>query len=54
MIYQIAQLHLEQYTPDIKIEISRDSCGTYDFYKADELIEMGRFAARESLKKKFE
>lgn len=52
MIYQIAQLHLEQYTPDIKIEISRDSCGTYDFYKADELIEMGRYAARESLKKK--
>lgn len=54
MIYQIAQLHLEQYTPDIKIEISRDSCGVYDFYKADELIEMGRFAARESLKKKTE
>jgi NTE family protein len=54
MIYQIAQLHLEKYTPDIKIEISRDSCGIYDFYKADELIEMGRYAARESLKKKSE
>jgi len=51
MIYHIAQLHLEQYTPDIKIEISRNSCGTYDFYKADELVEIGRLAAQESLKK---
>ena len=49
MIYQIAQLHLEQYNPDLMIEISRESCGTYDFYKAEELVEIGKFAARESL-----
>jgi NTE family protein len=49
MIYQIAQLHLEQYNPDIMIEISRESCGTYDFYKAEELVEIGRFATQKAL-----
>ncbi len=49
MISQIAQLHLEQYNPDIMIEISRESCGTYDFYKAEELVEIGRFATQKAL-----
>lgn len=49
MIYQIAQLHLEQYNPDILINVSRDSCGTYDFYKAEELVILGRQAARDAL-----
>lgn len=31
--------------PDVLINVSRDACGTYDFYKAKELIEMGRYAA---------
>ncbi len=35
--------------PDILVEISKKSCGTYDFYKAEELVEMGRCAAREKL-----
>ncbi len=54
MIYQIAQLHLAQYNPDIMIEVSSESCGMYDFYKAEELVEIGRIAARtanDSLKK---
>lgn len=46
MIHQIAQLHLKDYDPDRLIEISRDAAGTYDFYLAEELIEMGREAAR--------
>ena len=46
MIHQIAQLHLKEYHPDRLIEISRDSAGTYDFFKAEELIEMGRIAVR--------
>jgi len=49
MIYQIAQLHLEQYNPDLLINVSRDSCGTYDFFKAEELVEMGRAAAKEAV-----
>jgi len=44
MTHHMAQLSLQQYTPDILVEVSRDSCGTYDFYKAEELVSMGREA----------
>jgi len=50
MTYRLAQMNLENHNPDILIEVSRDSCGTYDFFKAKELIEMGRCATRKSLK----
>jgi len=30
--------------------ISRESAGTYDFYKAEELVEIGRLAFLESIK----
>jgi NTE family protein len=36
--------------PDILIEVSKKSCGTFDFFKAEELVETGRYATR----KKFE
>lgn len=49
MTYTIAQMALEKNPPDIMINISRDSAGTFDFYKADELIETGQLAARQSL-----
>ncbi len=46
-----AQLSIEQGKPDILINISRASCGTYDFYKAKELVEIGRIAAGKELQK---
>lgn len=49
MIYHNAQVNLEKHSPDILIEVSRYSCGTYDFFKADELIEFGRMAAIKAL-----
>ncbi len=48
---QLAQLTIEKGNPDILINISRDACGTYDFYKSKELIEMGRYAAATTLDK---
>ncbi|MHB9142365.1 MAG: patatin-like phospholipase family protein [Paludibacter sp.] len=42
MLLQIAKLTLELYAPDLLIEISRQSCGIFDFYKAAELIELGK------------
>jgi NTE family protein len=42
MLLQIAKLTLELYPPDLLIEISRQSCGIFDFYKATELIELGK------------
>lgn len=35
--------------PDILVEIAKKSCGTFDFYKAEELVEIGRFATKEKL-----
>lgn len=49
MTYHITQLTLEDYTPDILVNISRHACGTFDFYKAEEVVEIGRYAAIKSL-----
>jgi len=49
MTYQMGRMMLEQHSPDILIEISRDTCSTFDFYKAEELVETGRNAARKSI-----
>jgi NTE family protein len=35
--------------PEILVEISKKSCGTFDFFKAEELVEIGRYAVRERL-----
>lgn len=42
MLLQIAKLTLELNPPDLLIEISRQSCGIFEFYKAAELIELGK------------
>ena len=47
--YQLAQMLMEKHSPDILINVSRNSCGTFDFYKAEELVEIGRLAAIKSL-----
>jgi len=51
MLAQITKLSLELNPPDVLIQISRNSCGTFDFYKAGELIEIGKKTATESFKK---
>lgn len=45
MLAQISKLTLEISPPDILIEVSRQSYGTFDFYRAEEIIETGRKAA---------
>jgi NTE family protein len=50
LIHQISKMTIEKYPPDILVNISRNSCGTFDFYKAEELVEIGRHAAIKSLK----
>ena len=50
MLSQISKLTLELNPPDLLIEISRQSCGTFDFYKATEVIELGKKVTKESLK----
>ncbi len=50
MMNKLAMLSIEKFPPDILINISRNSCGTFDFYKAEELIEIGRDMANKSIK----
>lgn len=49
MLNQIASLTLEKEKVDIMIKISREAFGTYDFYKAGEIIHEGELAAIKSL-----
>ncbi len=46
---EMVKSSLKNNPPDMLIEISRYSCNIYDFYKADELIEMGRKATKLSI-----
>jgi NTE family protein len=45
----ITQTRLEKYPPDVLINISKASCKVYDFYKAQQQIEIGRYAAQKCL-----
>jgi NTE family protein len=47
--HRLAQMMVQAYPPDIMIEISRNSAGTFEFFKAEELVEMGRYAAKKKL-----
>jgi len=49
MLSQISRLSLELNPPDVIINISRQACGNFDFYKAEEVIEIGRNAAQKAL-----
>lgn len=51
MLSQITKLTLELNPPDLLIEVSRNACGTFDFYKATELIEAGKEATKKSLER---
>ena len=45
----LARLRLAAYEPDLLIELPRNIASAYEFYRARELIEMGRLQARAAL-----
>lgn len=47
MMNQADQMLLQQHQPDCIINISRENAGTFDFFRAEELVEIGRHAAAE-------
>jgi len=51
LTHHLSLMNIEKYKPDMLINISRYSGGTFDFFKAEELIETGRRAARKSIEK---
>ncbi len=49
MLSQITKLTIAMNPPDLLIEISRQTCGLFDFHKASELIEIGKEATKKSI-----
>jgi NTE family protein len=45
----IARQKLAAYPPDVVIEIPRNACGTLEFDRAAEMIELGRRKARDCI-----
>jgi NTE family protein len=45
----IARLKLAAYPPDYTVQIARNACGTFDFDRASEIINLGYTTAEESL-----
>jgi NTE family protein len=45
----IARQKIAAYPPDILIEIARNACGTLDFHRAEEMIELGYEKAKACL-----
>lgn len=48
---KISQHYIERYKPDILVSISKTACSTFDFYRAKEIIELGRQSFNEALLK---
>lgn len=44
----IARLKLAAYSPDVTIDVPRNACGYYEFWRAEELIELGRERAAQA------
>ncbi len=49
MLSQISKLTLELNPPDLLIDISRYACGTFDFHKAKEVVEIGKVVTSECI-----
>ncbi len=41
---RLTEVLIEVHQPDMVVNISRDTCSTFEFYKADELIKAGKHA----------
>jgi NTE family protein len=46
---KITNLMIEKYKPDILVNISRHICSTFDFFKAEEIIQLGKDAFNTAL-----
>ena len=42
---RISRFILASHSPDVIIDVPRNSCSFYDFYRAEEMIEIGRNSA---------
>lgn len=45
----VSRLKLAAYSPDVIIDIPKNACGPFEFYRATEMIELGRSMAQQAL-----
>ena len=45
----VARLKLAAYSPDVIIDIPKNACGPFEFYRAAEMIALGRRMAEQAL-----
>ena len=48
---KISRHAIQKHRPDIVLSISKTACSTFDFYRADEMIELGKRTFNEELRK---
>ncbi|MEO7990303.1 MAG: patatin-like phospholipase family protein [Chryseolinea sp.] len=48
---RLTELMIDVHKPDIVVDISREACGVFEFYRANEIIEEGRKAFRKAYNK---
>lgn len=46
---RLAALMLQAYPPDVLVEIPRNTCSAFEFYKANSLVELGRECCQKAL-----
>lgn len=49
MMHQITYLNLERYKPDLLINVSKEVCGTLEFYKSSDLINIGLEVTKDAI-----
>lgn len=49
---RLTELMIQMHKPDLVVDISRDACGVFEFYRANEIIESGRIAFKKALVEK--
>ncbi|XWN36767.1 MAG: patatin-like phospholipase family protein [Balneola sp.] len=47
---RLTELVIEHYKPEILVQIPRESCDTFEFYKSKNLVEIGKKAFRKAIK----
>ncbi|MBN8577714.1 MAG: patatin-like phospholipase family protein [Cytophagales bacterium] len=49
---RLTELMIDMYKPDLVVNISRNACGVFEFYRANEIIEAGRKAFHDAYQQK--
>ncbi len=49
MISKMSEIEIQKHKPDILIQMSSDTCGTLDFHKSQNVVEVGRIIGKNAI-----